>query len=248
MVNDSAYNIAPTSESLFKYAGRLGIASGPARLADSGYRMIRLYGFELFVDIGNIGPDYIPGHAHSDTLNFILYINKKPIIVERGTSVYEASTTRCLERSTQSHNTVVVNGSDQSEMWASFRVGRRAKIIYCEETDRHISAAHNGYRTFGITHERVWQWNEGELVVTDHLIQSESRKLDQAFAMLHFHPEIMVEINDQTLKAGPLLINFEGHQNLVLQEYDFALGFNKTQKAIALRIEFLDVLKTTMTF
>ena len=24
--------------------------------------------YELFIDVGNVGPDYQPGHAHSDTL------------------------------------------------------------------------------------------------------------------------------------------------------------------------------------
>ena len=38
-------------------------------LSDSGYRKVIKENFELFIDVGNIGPDYQPGHAHSDTFN-----------------------------------------------------------------------------------------------------------------------------------------------------------------------------------
>ena len=37
----------------------------------------------VFTFVGNItaiGPDYIPGHAHSDTLNFLIYQNGIPFL------------------------------------------------------------------------------------------------------------------------------------------------------------------------
>src|SRR5690606_5937395 len=88
MVNDSAFDISPSSSDLMRYADRLGITHEDIPISSSGYRMIRLRQYELFVDVGNIGPDYIPGHAHSDTLNFILYVNRQPLIVDVGVSTY----------------------------------------------------------------------------------------------------------------------------------------------------------------
>ena len=65
MVNDSTYDIAPNSMSLFKNANLLGIKNINIPLSDSGYRKIKFKKNELFIDVGNIGPDYQTGHSHS---------------------------------------------------------------------------------------------------------------------------------------------------------------------------------------
>jgi hypothetical protein len=94
MVNDATYNIAPQSNDLFSYAKELGIIDKHTSLSDSGYRKIRTDNYELFIDVGNIGPDYQPGHAHSDSLNFELIKEDKPIIVDTGISTYEKNSKR----------------------------------------------------------------------------------------------------------------------------------------------------------
>ena len=78
--------------------------------------MVKRSSYELFLDVGNIGPDYQPGHAHSDTFNFELIFKNKPIIVDTGISTYEKNNTRQLQRSTFSHNTVMIGNSEQSEV------------------------------------------------------------------------------------------------------------------------------------
>ena len=72
MVNDATYGIAPKSNELFSYAEEIGITDRQIPFSDSGYRKIRTNNFELFIDVGNVGPNYQPGHAHSDTFNFEL--------------------------------------------------------------------------------------------------------------------------------------------------------------------------------
>ena len=79
MVNDATFNIAPSSKKLFSYAKHLGIESKKIPLSDSGYRKIISDDYELFIDVGNIGPDYQPAHAHSDTFNFELIKDDNPI-------------------------------------------------------------------------------------------------------------------------------------------------------------------------
>ena len=93
-VNDSTFNIAPTSQELFKYADHIGVTNKKIILSDSGYRKFKNNKFELFVDVGNVGPSYQPGHAHSDTLSFILYVNNKPVFVDTGVSTYEKNQKR----------------------------------------------------------------------------------------------------------------------------------------------------------
>ena len=89
MVNDATYDIAPQSNKLFSYAKDIGITHHQVPLSDSGYRKIIINNYELFIDVGNVGPDYQPGHAHSDTFNFELIKEGKAIFVDVGISTYE---------------------------------------------------------------------------------------------------------------------------------------------------------------
>ena len=89
MVNDSTYNIALSSNKLFSYSKYLGIRHKKIPLSDSGYRKIMYDNYELFIDVGNIGPDYQPAYAHSDTFNFELIKGDNPIFVDTGISTYE---------------------------------------------------------------------------------------------------------------------------------------------------------------
>lgn len=243
MVNDAAFGIAPDSNSLFDYAQRLGIAFEESKLNASGYRMVRAGAFELLVDIGNIGPDYIPGHAHSDTFNFVLHINGKPFIVDVGTSTYETNQQRSLERSTISHNTVMVNDHEQTEVWGSFRVGRRARITMVKEDGNTIEAAHDGYQALGIRHKRKWQWDANRIVIIDSVEGNEA----QSLAALHFHPSIDLEqVNTNSVKAGSVIINFENASNLEIVNYAYAAGFNTLENGKALIIRFQNKLTTRL--
>ena len=113
--------------------------------SDSGYRKIRTNNYELFIDVGNVGPDYQPGHAHSDTFNFELIKNGNPIFVDTGISTYEKNAIRQSERATHSHNTVKIGSKEQTQVWGGFRVAKRAKITHLIEKPNLIEASHDGY-------------------------------------------------------------------------------------------------------
>lgn len=155
-VNDSIPGIAPSPELLIEYAQRLGIQTKRKPLRECGCRKMKLPNYEILIDIGKIGPDYIPGHAHSDTFNFILYLNQSPFIVDTGISTYEKNKRRNQERSTLAHNKVMLDGIEQSEVWGGFRVAKRAKINHLVESTNQITAAHNGYDHIGCKHQRTF--------------------------------------------------------------------------------------------
>ena len=120
MVNDATYDIAPQSKKLFSYAKDIGITHHQVPLSDSGYRKIITNNYELFIDVGNIGPDYQPGHAHSDTFNFELIKQGKAIFVDVGISTYEKTQKDKKERSTHSHNTVKIGSNEQLKFGVVF--------------------------------------------------------------------------------------------------------------------------------
>ena len=246
-LNDSAFDIAPTSEELFDYALRLGIKPIEIELKQSGYRRFKIGKMEGVIDIGNIGPDYQTTHSHSDTFNFELLFDKKPFIVDTGVSTYSSNNIRVKERSTFSHNTVRYNHIDQSEVIGSFRVGRRAKTKIITDEKFHIVASHDGYKKWKVSHQRGFKINENELLIFDTL-ESDDEDLQKSSAFIHFHPFCSEpEINENTVSIGEWDITFEGQNDIRVLDYKFALGFNKTLPAKMLEISFGAELLTRIT-
>jgi len=197
--NDCALGIAPTIADLDRMAVALGLpprspVASLCRLEPSGYVRAHRGRVLLIADAGPIGPDYLPGHAHADTLSFELSIGKQRVFVNSGTSEYVGSR-RLFERGTAAHNSVVVDGADSSEVWSSFRVARRARPfgvgVSSSEGAHIISAGHDGYRRLGrgTDHLRTWILSDEALIVEDVLT---GRPLT-AEARFHLHPDIQVE-------------------------------------------------------
>lgn len=250
LLNDSAHNIAPTTKDLISYGNKLGIKPVSKELGVSGYRKItapsQLY--ECILDIGPIGPDYQPGHAHADTFTFVLNYKGKPFILDTGTSTYESGKRRSMERSTAAHNTVDVNGQDSSEVWASHRVGKRARVNIMSETSNKIIASHNGFKSLNIIHQRSFEFQSKELFILDELL-TKSDSLNENIAHLHFAPGFIPVIQQNAIKfnKGPT-IKFEGAQKILHKEYLFAPEFNKTIPAQKIEITFSKYLKTHIHF
>ncbi|MFD2932693.1 heparinase II/III domain-containing protein [Spirosoma flavum] len=260
MVNDSAFGIAPTTAQLQKKAASVIQSSAgfvtlqttlaTATLQESGYRMFRFGRYELFVDIGPIGPDHQPGHAHADTFSFVLYVDNFPLIVDNGLSTYQIGPRRELERSTSAHNTVAVNGCNSSEVWAGFRVGNRARVTVLTDTKTRLKAHHDGYYRFGVVHERAWFIEPTRFIIHDQLIRGRGKsKVDQSgIARFHFHPTVQIQILGDMLISGPLQMSFssESKPSLYITKYDMAEGFNKLRTGHCLNVVFTNSLETTI--
>src|SRR5690606_4238812 len=103
----------------------------------------------MIADVGRVGPDYLPGHAHADTLSFELSLHGRRVLVNGGTSTYEAGPLRLRQRGTAMHNALEVDGQDSSEVWSSFRVARRALPMNIRWADEGsvlvLEGSHHGY-------------------------------------------------------------------------------------------------------
>lgn len=230
LLNDSTNTIAPTSKELFEYADRLDMEVIQNKLKESGYRKIKNNSYECIIDIGNIGPDYIPGHAHADTFNFVLQVDNKPFIVDTGLSTYETNARRTLERSTSSHNTVEINSKNQSDVWGGFRVANRANIVDIKEYDNILEATHDGYKKDNVFHTRKWKFEEGKITIEDSLSKSAD-----AVARIHFHPDI----TKSEILEKIVLENIE----LKFSEYLYSPAFNINVNATVIEIPFKENLK-----
>ena len=165
LLNDAALGIAGRTSD---YIDRTSATDGLQALPDSGYFTFRdrARGSFLVMDCGLLRPDYQPGHGHCDALSFELSVAGQRMIVDSGVDDYYGELEwRQYYRSTRAHNTVVVDGEEQSELWDRFRVARRARpfdIVWKDDgpTLACVAASHTGYRrlTPQVTHRRWLCW------------------------------------------------------------------------------------------
>jgi uncharacterized heparinase superfamily protein len=153
--NDAAFGIARTHAELTAYAASFGIVerrhAEALRVLDaSGYLRLQSGPFSVIFDAAEIGPPYLPGHGHADVLSLEVSLDGQRLVANSGTSTYESDAVRIEERSTAAHATVEIDGHSSSEVWASFRVGRRAHPFDLSTATKNgvlsAAASHDGYR------------------------------------------------------------------------------------------------------
>tara|TARA_B100000900_G_scaffold39299_1_gene29512 strand:- start:5398 stop:7038 length:1641 start_codon:yes stop_codon:yes gene_type:complete len=196
--NDAAIGIAANFKELNEYAERLNVKyrnnkfNKITHLINSGFIRYTLNEALLFLDVGQIGPKYLPGHAHADTLSFEMSLFGNRLLVNGGTSEYGTTSVRQYERSTKSHNTVTINDQNSSEVWKGFRVARRALPfnLKIEENESmiDIQCAHNGYKRLEgrPIHNRSWKLYKSSISIEDNI----EGIYESSFAYFHFHPNV----------------------------------------------------------
>jgi uncharacterized heparinase superfamily protein len=225
LFNDCAWHIAPEPEELISYAERvIGYERaprppGPVAIdkRDSGYFGYRSGGDSLVIDCGIVAPDYQPGHAHADMLSYELCVDGQRLIVDTGTYTYAEDERREYLRSTAAHNTVEVDGIDQTQFWDRFRVGHRARplkprIEEFSNTGMRFRGAHNGYRRLPqkVIHERLFEVEfAGRWAVTDML---RGKGECEARSFIHFAPGVEVSEDE----AGSWFVRSPAGSRLVL--------------------------------
>ena len=211
--NDAAFGIAPSPGELERYAAALDFAPLPpieaacTWLRDSGYVRLQNRRAVVLIDVARVGPDYLPGHAHADTLSFELSVDGRRVLVNSGISVYGAGPERQRQRATAAHNTVTVDGEDSSEVWSGFRVARRARprglSVTQDGAGWSVACSHDGYaRLQGRPrHLRRWRFGKDRLIVADEV----EGGYGSAEAAFHFHPGLSPRLlvdGGGTLAAG----------------------------------------------
>ena len=232
MMQDSAYDIALTVPEVLKYSKSLLGEYYPFNsneLNDSGYRKLKFGSFSLFANVGSIGPSYQPGHAHADELNFELFHKGSPILVDTGVSTYEKNDRRQLERSTKSHNCIVL-GSNSSDIWSGFRIGKRANVIIVSDDNQKLTATHNG---FGMLTSRSFESSlTGHITLTDTLIHQSTSNGYYGKGHLHLHPDVQLERIDEAtfLLNNKIELTFQSDKYnpsiIEMGNYSYAKGYN----------------------
>lgn len=257
--NDSAIGIAMKPDQIFSYASKLGIEFDTCTdylitHNDSGYSRVSFLSYSLIFDHANVGPDYLPGHAHADTLSFEMSIGEQRVFVNSGTSLYGLSEERLRQRKTPAHNTISVDSYDSSQVWSGFRVAKRAyaklEKAICDNNEVVISASHNGYlqQKPKVKHTRTLSCDSHSLVIVDSM----SKPIESCFH-LHLHPDVLLKkTNEKSVEvflADHILCTLSSSEAITIMDSTYHPEFGKSIPNKKIQIPFSNGnLKTQINF
>ena len=173
LFNDGDVGDVAQLDAVLKKAGAGKVASHV--LPDVGYVRLQRGKTIVMMDVGKVGPDENPGHAHADTLSVEMTWLGDRLLGNCGTLAYQHRK-RNVWRGTATKATVQVEGEDSAEVWGGFRVGRRPMDVgfetkHVDEGDALVVGWHDGYRHLGITHTRkVLVADDGKAVRGEDMI------------------------------------------------------------------------------
>lgn len=203
MATDSpAPSLHPTHSLLFK---------------DSGFCTIRSKNNDKFLIISckAPSPSYLPGHSHSDIFSYELSLGNKRFIIDSGVSDYSPGRWRRYFRGTRAHNTVSVNGEDQSELWGIFGIARRPRLqsLHLQSDKSNIIFFHGSFKGFPslptICHQRrVFFVNDLFWVILDAVYGDggEDMRHYRIENFIHVHPDRDVKVINHSSPAFNIII------------------------------------------
>jgi uncharacterized heparinase superfamily protein len=239
--NDATFGQARHPNDLEVYAHRFGGCGRPdlprlVHLRESGYIRLMSDPWYVLFDAAQIGPSYIPGHGHADTLSLEISLGQERVVTNSGTSTYARGRVREYERSTAAHATVEIDGENSSEVWASFRVGRRARPIDVASgisgDELWCRAAHDGYRFLPgrPTHRRQIEVSGHRVLIRDEIV---SRRDCEAVGRLPLHPSITLAHSGtdgwllRTAAGRNIRVTVRGSDEMNSETGSFALRFGR---------------------
>ncbi|UCC62439.1 MAG: alginate lyase family protein [Anaerolineae bacterium] len=174
---------------------------------EGGYAVMRdsweSGGLYLALDCGPFGYRLSPGHGHADALSLELCAHGQPQLVDAGVySFHLGDGWRNLFRGTRAHNTVVVDGQDQSLLLDNWRVWRPAQVTLNDWAIGHgfdfVDASHDGYSRLPgriIHRRRVFFAKPDYWLIVDLLEGKGEHRFE---ALFHLPPDATVELVPET--------------------------------------------------
>ncbi len=133
----------------------------------------------LAIDHAPLGYLAIAAHGHADALAVWLTLDGVPVLADAGTYLYHSGGAwRDWFRGTRAHNTLTVEGADQSLIsgafnWSHKAVARRDAVT---GSPFSVRASHDGYvGRFGVRHERTVTIENDAIVLLDRLTGTQDR-------------------------------------------------------------------------
>jgi uncharacterized heparinase superfamily protein len=201
LFGDAGADAVPPPRALLDYAARLGLrvknpALGLTVHSDSGYVVWRSERQYVIAKTGGIGAGQIAAHAHCDALSFEWHVDGIPLVVDSGVQSYEPGPRRFASRCTRAHNTLQIDGREQHEIWAAFRVARRSRVK--ARVDGHrVEASLIPWHARRVEARRTFEFGRDGFMVTDRVTGPGRHHVA---SRLHFHPAARVTLVQDVLR------------------------------------------------
>lgn len=162
---------------------------------------------KLIFDCGPLGYPPLCAHGHSDALAIWLIIDGEEILTDAGTYAYHTEREwRDYFRSTAAHNTIVVQGENQSVIGGPFMWLKQAncKLVKIRESQNaevlFVAGSHNGYQRLSppVIHSRAVNWFETEkkFTIRDELFVNGEIFIEELF---HLAPGVEIELKNNNI-------------------------------------------------
>ncbi|WP_438445457.1 alginate lyase family protein [Gorillibacterium sp. sgz5001074] len=161
---------------------------------EAGYYILRGPEHYLMFDAAPLGG----AHGHADALHFEWFCKGRAVFLDNGRYTYEEGEARRSFKGTLAHNTVTVDGLDQTEYvssqaWSAREAKVRLHKAFREGNRTFLDASHDGYARLDtpLEHRRFLVLDEmqGRLVVVDWLLGQGTHRLVQSF---HLHRDTRI--------------------------------------------------------
>jgi Heparinase II/III-like protein/Heparinase II/III N-terminus len=166
----------------------------------------------LLVDAGPLGYLSLAAHGHADALSFVLSVAGREILVDPGTYSYHTEAKwRRYFRGTGAHNTVRVDGCDQSVQGGNFlwlrHARSRCRAFGFDAVSSHFAGEHDGYARLAdpVIHARDILHRGNVVEVVDRLLCDGPHVVERCW---HFSEECRVTLEGSSVIAehGPVRV------------------------------------------
>lgn len=223
LFNDAGNNVAKPTEPILRVCSSLFSVIPEKRSSIAGYHRLENGRVAVIADCGVLSPSYMSGHAHCDCLSYELFYDGEPVIVNSGTYQYQGNMRKYF-RETSSHNTVIINEHEQSELWGEHRAGRRIKRIKVKRGNSYVIGECENY--YGEHHTRSIQIDGDKIEILDNID-------GKGKSYVHLAPGFF-SVNDVLIRDG-LVMKIEAlDAEMVSEKSWYAEDIGKKETNIAL--------------
>ncbi len=187
-------------------------------LDSSGFFVRRSDDCYFVLSCGDPSPAFQPGHTHCDIMSFELSLAGLRCIVDTGCGSYQNAQIREECRRTAAHNLPMIEHAEQSDIWAQFRIGKRARVVH-----RYFDSENNRFEMemldqYGQRYRREVIFADASIKVRDRMFE---RRITGTFiSLLHLAPQVQVVPGNEP------------------GAYDFAIGNCEFRVATSARLRF----------
>lgn len=161
-------------------------------LENSGFFIHHQNNNSFILNCGEPAPAFAPECSHCDMLSYELSVKNYRCIVDTGYTATSDSSLRQSYRKTSAHNLPMVQHEEQSDIWGSFYMGKRAKILKraynssCHKLEILIEDQ------FGQKVQRIVNFLNNQIEIKDSL---ENRRMNGTFiTLIHLAPQTEIKL------------------------------------------------------